>query len=79
MRIKIYIYTNAVSRGGYEPTTVPITLGRGAFLLHKYRVQIYIGKSMDTTVVHLKIQERQPEAVNRIRRTHDLSPSSRAR
>jgi hypothetical protein len=26
MRIKIY--TNAVIKGGYEPTTVPITLGR---------------------------------------------------
>ena len=25
------ISTNIVSRGGYEPTTVPITLGRGAF------------------------------------------------
>jgi hypothetical protein len=23
--------SNAVSRGGYEPTTVPITLGRGRF------------------------------------------------
>ena len=28
------ISTNAVSRGGYEPTTVSITLGRGAFPLH---------------------------------------------
>jgi hypothetical protein len=28
------ISTNAVSRGGYEPTTVPIALGRGAFPLH---------------------------------------------
>ena len=27
------ISTNAVSRCGIEPTTVPITLGRGAFLL----------------------------------------------
>jgi hypothetical protein len=24
------------SRGGYEPPTVPITLGRGAFPLHTY-------------------------------------------
>jgi hypothetical protein len=30
------ISTIAVSRGGYEPTTVPITLGRGAFPLHTY-------------------------------------------
>ena len=28
------ISTNAVSRGGYEPTTVSITLGRGEFTLH---------------------------------------------
>ena len=28
------ISTNAVSGGGYESTKVPITLGRGAFLLH---------------------------------------------
>jgi hypothetical protein len=28
------ISTNTVSRGGYEPTTVPITLGRGVFPLH---------------------------------------------
>ena len=28
------ISINAVSRGGYEPTTVPITLDRGAFSLH---------------------------------------------
>ena len=28
------ISTNAVSRGGYEPTTVPIILGKGAFPLH---------------------------------------------
>ena len=28
------ISTNAVNRGGYEPTTVPITLGRGALPLH---------------------------------------------
>ena len=27
--------TNTVSKCGYEPTTVPITLGRGAFPLHK--------------------------------------------
>ena len=27
------ITTNAVIRGGYEPTTVPITLGRGEFPL----------------------------------------------
>jgi hypothetical protein len=32
------ISTNTVSRsrGGYEPTTVPITLGRRAFPLHTY-------------------------------------------
>jgi hypothetical protein len=29
------ISTNAVSRGGYEPTMVPITLGRGVFPLLK--------------------------------------------
>jgi hypothetical protein len=28
------IYINAVSRGGPGPTTVPITLHRGAFSLH---------------------------------------------
>jgi hypothetical protein len=27
------IFTNSVSRGGYEPTTVHITLGRGAYTL----------------------------------------------
>jgi hypothetical protein len=28
------ISTNTVSRGSYEPTMVPITLGRGAFPLY---------------------------------------------
>jgi hypothetical protein len=30
------ISTNTVSRGGYEPTTVPIILGRGAFSLQVF-------------------------------------------
>jgi hypothetical protein len=33
------ISTNAVSRGGYEHTTVPITLGRGAFPLQYYTIE----------------------------------------
>jgi hypothetical protein len=32
------ISTNAVNRGGYEHTTVPITLGSGAFPL-QYQMQ----------------------------------------
>jgi len=30
------ISTNAVSRGGYEPTTVPITLGKDNIILYLF-------------------------------------------
>ena len=75
MRIKIY--TNAVIKGGCEPTMVPITLGRERSCYTNIGFKYIYRQIYEHDCRTFEDTKEATRTVNR--RPHDLSPSRRSR